>query len=455
MEPLTDLLNKQDLKKMAAEIEKSSSVFANKAALDNLIQPTKIVGRENKIRELMEFLLSYKKRHVVPFISVYGRSGSGKSTIVRFVCETLSETDNAHSDISYEFVNLRKARTIFGCTNLILSELGMPQLKSAQGMNLAIAQISKEIENRIKTKHSKLFVLVLDEFDVIFNDERVSPSDFIYKLVDMVQELKQKGQLMTAIAISNNLMSNRGFDDRITSRTGSAEIYFEPYTGEEILVLLKDRASEAFSESLGPYVLETIADSSQEEHGDARRAIDLMRLAGEAARLKGDSKVLTTHLNEAMREQKKDRVVTILSSAPTQQKVVCAALAKLTYLAKNNESSWHTTSEIFKEYEIVFSDLKDAEDNAGFEDEWANLTVTLSYRRVSDRLIELKNSGLVDGETQFQGRAGNTSKYRLTERPDMIGMTISEKWWSKVEASKPEEEPNKFWEKRFGKPKKD
>jgi hypothetical protein len=53
VEPLSELLNKQDLKKMAAEIEKSSSVFANKAALDNLIQPIKIVGRENKIRELM------------------------------------------------------------------------------------------------------------------------------------------------------------------------------------------------------------------------------------------------------------------------------------------------------------------------------------------------------------------------------------------------------------------
>jgi cell division control protein 6 len=377
----------------------------------------------------------------VPFISVYGRSGSGKSTIVSFVCATLSETDNAHSDISYEFVNLRKARTIFGCTNLILSELGMPQLKSAQGMNLAIAQISKEIESRIKTKHSKLFVLVLDEFDVIFNDERVSPSDFIYKLVNMVQELKQKGHLMTVIAISNNLMSNYGLDDRIKSRTGSAEIYFEPYNGEEILVLLKDRASGAFSESLGPYVLETIADSSQEEQGDARRAIELMRLAGEAARLKGDSKVLTTHVNEAMQEQKKDRVVTILSSASIQQKVVCAALAKLTFLAKNNESSWHSTSEIFKEYETVFSDIKDAEDkNTDSEDEWKNLTIPLSYRRVSDRLIELKNSGLVDGLTQSQGRAGNTSKYRLTERPEVIGKAISENWWANVEAGRPDDE---------------
>ena len=63
----------------------------------------------------------------MPFVSVYGRSGSGKFTVVKFVCENLDD-----ENISYVFVNLRKARTVFGCANLILSELGQPSLKSAQ-----------------------------------------------------------------------------------------------------------------------------------------------------------------------------------------------------------------------------------------------------------------------------------------------------------------------------------
>ena len=143
-------MDKQDLKRIYAEVEKENLLFANKAFLDNLTLPSQIIGRERKAKELVRFLLGYKQGFVVPFVSVYGRSGSGKSTVVKFVCENLDE------DISYAFVNLRKARTVFGCANLILTELGLPSLKSAQGINTAIEQISNAIEH-FKVVSSRIF----------------------------------------------------------------------------------------------------------------------------------------------------------------------------------------------------------------------------------------------------------------------------------------------------------
>ena len=118
-------MDKQDVKRIFAEVEKENMLFANKTFLDNLTLPSKIIGREAQAKELIRFLLGYKQGLVVPFVSVYGRSGSGKSTIVKFVCENLNE------DVSYAFVNLRKARTVFGCANLILAELGQPSLECA------------------------------------------------------------------------------------------------------------------------------------------------------------------------------------------------------------------------------------------------------------------------------------------------------------------------------------
>src|SRR5918993_4590309 len=138
------LVDKQYLKRISAELEKENLLFANKAFLDNLTLPSQIIGTERKGKELVRFLLGYKQGLVVPFVSVYGRSGSGKSTVVKFVCENLDE------DISYAFVNLRKARTVFGCANLILAELGQPSLKSAQGINTAIERISDTIEQDLK-----------------------------------------------------------------------------------------------------------------------------------------------------------------------------------------------------------------------------------------------------------------------------------------------------------------
>ncbi len=143
-------MDKQDLKRISAEVQKENLLFANKTFLDNLTLPSQIIGREKRAKELVRFLLDYKQGLVVPFVSVYGRSGSGKSTIVKFVCENLDD-----EDISYAFVNLRKARTVFGCANLILTELGQPSLKSAQGINTAIEQISNAIEQRLSDKSKK------------------------------------------------------------------------------------------------------------------------------------------------------------------------------------------------------------------------------------------------------------------------------------------------------------
>lgn len=228
-------LDKKDLEKMLSEVEKEDLLFARKDLLDTLAFPPSIVGREEKAKELVRLIAGYKKGHVVPFISVYGRSGAGKSTIVRFVCENLDDT-------SCCFANLRRAKTVFGCANLILGEMGEPGLKSAQGINVAIAKIQDAIESSLSLSKGKkkLFVLVLDEFDVLFNDKRGKPSDFIYKLLAMEEKLREKGILSCIIAISNNVMADYEVDDRVRSRMGSTEVFFPAYTKKDVLEILKE-----------------------------------------------------------------------------------------------------------------------------------------------------------------------------------------------------------------------
>lgn len=136
-------MNKKEIDSMVLEIEKEDSLFSKKAYLDTLAFPASIVGRQDKAKQLLKFLLGYKQGYVVPLISVYGRSGSGKSTIVKFVCENLK-------DISSCFVNLRKAKTVFGAANQILGELGESNLKSAQGLGFAVENIGSKIESILK-----------------------------------------------------------------------------------------------------------------------------------------------------------------------------------------------------------------------------------------------------------------------------------------------------------------
>ncbi len=412
-------MDKQDLKRISLEVEKENLLFANKAFLDNLTLPSQIIGREKRAKELIRFFLGYKHGLVVPFVSVYGRSGSGKSTIVKFVCENLDE------DISYAFVNLRKARTVFGCANLILAELGQPTLKSAQGINTAIEQIGNAVEQRLSNNDkknnndndidntAKLFILVLDEFDVLLQDKRGKPSDFIYKLLVMEEKLREKGYLMCIVAISNNVMSDYEIDDRVRSRIGTSEVFFEPYTQQAVLAILKDRAAKALSQPIDSDILLYCADQSSKEHGDARRAIDLLRVAAEIAGKKRGEKISKTHIDAALARLQKDRVSTTLSYASFHLKLAAAALARISYLT---QEVWHSTSTLYNQYRLILGEG----------------TKPLTYRRIAELLTELENMGLVISHTSSNGRYGYGTQYKLVVPPEAIGKVCFPDWWSQL-----------------------
>ncbi len=173
-------MDKSELDAIIAKTAEENAVFSNKASLGTLsgIIPESLIGRTSQTEQIVRHLLGYKQGHIVPLISIYGRSGTGKSTLVQYICKNIS-------DIHLCFANLRKAKTVFGAANLILAELGKPNLKSAQGMNYAIEILEKSIMEIMSQSKKKLFILALDEFDVLFYDKRGNPSDFVYKLVEM------------------------------------------------------------------------------------------------------------------------------------------------------------------------------------------------------------------------------------------------------------------------------
>ncbi|HUL51706.1 MAG TPA: AAA family ATPase [Verrucomicrobiae bacterium] len=406
---MENILDKAKLEGIISKIEQQDKIFANKSALDIKSFSGKIIGRDKQAEALVKSLLGYKQGYVVPLVSVYGRSGSGKSTLVKFVVSNLD-------GISYSFVNLRKAKTIFGAANLILSELGMPNIKAAQGINLVIDEIGKSIQSVLSQQSKKLFVLVLDEFDVIFDDKRAKPSDFVYKLLVLEETLRQRGYYLSIVCISNNVLSDYDMDDRVKSRIGNSEIFFEPYSTSYVLAILKDRAREAFAIPVNVKVLEECAKLASLEHGDARRAIDLLRISAEIASSKGEE-LSVSHVTLASNELQKDRIENVVSNASYHQKVALLAIARMSFLTGQE---WHHTSVIYKIYcKLVQSDIK-----------------SMGYRRVSDLLTDLANSGLLTSQTFSKGRGGYGKQYKLVVSPETIGRMISLELWSGIENAK-------------------
>lgn len=395
-------MSDSELDDIIKKIEKERKAFSNKAALDTSNQPLQIVSRTNEVEKIIGYILDYKQGQVVPLLSIYGRSGTGKSTLVRHVCNYLPE-------VKLCFVNLRKAKTVFGGVNLILNELDQPSLTNAQGMNLGMDKIQGVILNTMHLEKKKLFVLTLDEFDVIFYDKRGNPSDFVYKLVEMLADLKKKGCLAMIITISNNVLSDYDLDDRIRSRIGNSEIFFKPYSNDEMLKILQQRAKEAFGKKIDDKILEKCAKVSFLEHGDARRAVDLLRVSAEIA-AKEKKEITIEHVKAASKQIQKDRVDEVISSLSHHSKMICLVLAAMTFFLKKN---LHTTMSIYEKYKKYLD------------------TEPVSYRRFSELLKDLENTGFLTSNTTSKGQKGYSSEFQLVIDPQIVGETIDKEWWMK------------------------
>ena len=415
-------MDKRELRKIVKKVKHDNQIFKQKSKLASLSNeiPTSLVGRNKQTKQLVRYLMSYEEGMVVPLVSVFGRSGSGKSSLVKFVCSNIS-------DIEYCFVNFRKARTIFGCANLILGAMGHEPIQSAKGMNKAIDTIHDAIKHKMSESEKKLYVLILDEFDVIMYDRRANPSDFVYKLIEMQSDLVEKNTPTSIITISNNVVGDYEFDDRVRSRIGSSEIFFTPFSKVEILDILEKRAEEAFEEKIDGRVLEDIADRCSDEHGDIRRAIELLRVSAEIASIK-KMPISERFVEIAAMRLEKDRLEETMETLSVKSKWVCFSLAALTH---TTGKEWHSTMHIF-EY---------------FRKSLPPGSTLINYRRVSDLLVDLQNTGVVSSSTTSEGRNGYSSKYRLNMNPETAGEMISEDNWQIVKRGKEKQEVEKLFSK--------
>ena len=416
-------MNNYDLNKIIKQVKIENQAFKDKSKLASLSNeiPTNMVGRRKESTSLVRYLMSFENDMIVPLVSVFGRSGSGKSSLVKFVCKNIP-------DIDYCSCNLRKAKTLFGCVNLILGELGHEPIKNASGMNKAMETIKESIRDRYFDSGKKLFVLVLDEFDVIFYDRRGNPSNFVYGLIEMQSDLAEENIPMTIVTISNNVIGDYQFDDRVLSRIGSSEVFFRPFSQEDIIQILTERATEAIETAVDIQVLEYIAAVCSQTHGDIRRAIELLRVTAEIGATK--NKPITIELVKSAKSQlEKDRLKETVNELSQNSKMICLSIAALT---EETGKEWHATRHIVERYREFLP----------------RGNTSIEYRQISNLLADLHNTGVVSSSTTSEGRNGYTSKYMINFIPEEIARILDEEIWQQVILKKKQMELRSFFSKK-------
>ena len=175
------------------------------------------------------------------------------------------------------------------------------------------------------------------------------------------------------------------------------EILFPPYNVEEVKAILKERTKDGFHQGcVSEVAVNLCAAMAGREHGDARRAVDLLRVAGEVAEREGASIVDEKHVRIAEKKIEQDKVSETLRKLPVHEKlVVCSVM-----IAQKG-----STGDVFDNYMALTKKL-------GME--------AVTQRRVGMIINELDMQGLISAPVINQGRYGRTKKISLAIQPSVV-----------------------------------
>jgi archaeal cell division control protein 6 len=237
----------------------------------------------------------------------------------------------------------------------------------------------------------RVVVIMLDEIDKLVEK---SGDDTLYNLSRMNSELENSR--VSIIGISNDLKFTDFLDPRVKSSLGEEEIVFPPYDANQLRDILQHRSDVAFKgDALSDDVIPLCAAFAAQEHGDARRALDLLRTAGELAERSQAETIVEKHVRQAQDKIELDRVVEVVRTLPTQSKLV---LFSIILLEKNGVHSINT-GEVFNIYKRLCEEI-DAD--------------VLTQRRVTDLISELDMLGIVNAVVVSKGRYGRTKEISLS-----------------------------------------
>lgn len=130
-------------------------------------------------------------------------------------------------------------------------------------------------------------------------------------------------QFISLIGISNSLTFKDKLDPRVKSSLSEEELVFNPYTIEQLKQILLDRCKLAFYDDVVPSgVINLCAAIAGRETGDARKAIDLLRVAAEIAERSMTMKISEEHIRHAQKKIDSDTNFEILSNSTLHTKLV-------------------------------------------------------------------------------------------------------------------------------------
>ena len=371
------------------------SLFTDRNALLSSYTPETVNYRDNEIKKIANILAPALKQEKPSNLFVYGNTGTGKTLVVKHVTENMAlVAAKKNIPLKHIYVNC-KLKRVADTEYRLLSQLAQFFGKSIPPTGLPTEEIYnifyKAVEN-----HKGVIIIALDEMDQLI---KRAGDGILYNLIRINEELKESR--IAIIGVSNDTTFIENIDARVKSSLSEEDVFFAPYNAMELQSILRNRATKAFRDGIvGEGVIEKCAAYVAREYGDARKAIELLRVAGEIAERAKDKKISTQHIDDAEEKLEKDKIFDIIKTQPKQFQAVLFSIFSL-----RNKSAAIYGSEMYSLYkELCF--------RIGLR--------PLTQRRVSSIIGEFELMGLISTRTISKGRYGRTREIMASISPSTI-----------------------------------
>ena len=369
------------------EILGQDSLFTDRKAFDHAFEPARLPHREHELDSLVRNLVDALNGHIPSNMLLYGVPGSGKTVVTRYVLSQLREKglEMGQSVHTYE-INCRNVDTKYRVVQTIATQLAQRGDAPVPFTGWPTDRVLDTVVSRM-SRVGGVHIIVLDEVDNLVDK---GGDDLLYALTSL-NTLLSRGRC-SIIGISNDLHFTQHLDPRVSSRLSQEDIVFHPYVATEIQNILNERADMGIKAGvLDDGVIKLCSALAAQEHGDARRALDLLRISVQKAEQRSQNRVDTKHVRLAQSQLEYDQVTPVIKTLPLHQKLVLFSIC----LNEENGLRNISTGEVYRTYTEACSKIG---------------TEPLTTRRVSSLLNELDTMGLIMARNVSKGRGGRSKQ---------------------------------------------
>ena len=370
------------------------------SVLSSSYVPENFPHREQQIDSMVKSLSSIMRHGRASNLLLYGKSGTGKTSISRYVTQLLQEAGKGSIKVVY--INCQITDSTYSILVYLVNSLSERDEERIPPMGWTLDRVYSELITRIG-QMKKYIVVVLDEIDKLIEK---NGGDSLYVILKASDDGKEAN--LSIIGITNYTSFADNLDARVRSRLNQESIIFQPYNATQLRDILKDRMGGIVSHTVvEDSALNLCAAIGAREHGDARKAIDLLRISMEIAIREGKSRVGEAEVYKARDKFETDVIKESIMALPLHSKIILLSVV----LSQKFANRPAYTGEVYENYKRICEEIS---------------VQNLGFRRISEILSDLDDIGLIVSVTKSMGRGGRTRFIRVPDHIDSIEQHILE-----------------------------